>query len=604
MTATSEQVVPLNRIIYQFSPSYVGVLITQTLQGRSEMSTSARDSLNSAIRDGVRVDRFRDASKADPAQLVPHVLDAFQDGDDRLVGAVLRGWVELRKDLHDVVVEHLDRRGLLAPGPNLRERCFDEIWPVVEWAREIESVLESNGDLDEEDVGMMLSFASGRVPDGDESENKVSSPLLSDWLDGLAELPPEAAEWEEISRFIHVVEDIAAAKDVERVLKISEEFVDTLTAVEREYEAELTYLEIDLRNWREDAVRRPGCLPRATNLAKSLDTSLAEYRKIRPQADSRKEELERAADRAKRETALLDIVAEWARLKGEFDAAEADSYPDGGVGPHDAEAAGPDTGGPGAGDPQSGAAPAPVADGGTGQDASRSTLARGESEDLRSELDRVRRDAGSLHSDNDSLRRINRDLETDRQSLSGENSGLRDELALSRSLEESWRRAYVDSRVARVEDEGEPPPANVGEALARAQKVFPDQLLLAPNSKSDKNSAFLKPDEVFDALAWLATDYHRLRSDPPGKPPPFDRLLKASCPGWSYKPHQAAVTRERFDDWYRTEVNGRSHDLSAHLGKGTDRDPQTTIRIAFAWDDEQDKVIVGFIGLHQRNRLG
>ena len=60
--------------------------------------------------------------------------------------------------------------------------------------------------LDDDDVGMMLSLASGRVPGGDESEHKVSSPLLGDWMDGPAELLPEATEWDEIARFIHVNE--------------------------------------------------------------------------------------------------------------------------------------------------------------------------------------------------------------------------------------------------------------------------------------------------------------------------------------------------------------------------------------------------------------
>ena len=170
-------------------------------------------------------------------------------------------------------------------------------------------------------------------------------------------------------------------------------------------------------------------------------------------------------------------------------------------------------------------------------------------------------------------------------------------------MEEGWRQAYVSARVASAVDEDEPPPASVREAVDRARKAFPDQLLFAPNSKSDKNSPFLRPDEVFDALAWLATDYQQLRSNPPGKPPPFDTLLKVSCPGWSYRPHQSALTRERFDEWYRTEVDGRSYDLGAHLAKGTNHDPQTTIRIAFAWDDERDRVIVGYLGRHQRNRI-
>lgn len=598
MPATSKQCVPLSRMIREFSPDYIGVLIAKTLQGKAEISKSARASLNSAIRNGVRVDRFRDASKAHPAQLSPRVLEAFREGDDRLVGAVLRAWAELRKDLHDMVVEHLRLRGLPAPGPNLRKRRFEEIWPAGEWAREVESILESNGGLNEDDIGLMLSYVSGRAPQGPEVDHEFNSPLLNELLDSLGGLPPEAPEWEEISSFIHGVGDLAASKEVERVLNITKEFADILAETRQEYEAELSYLEIDLLTWQEDAVRRPGCLPRALNLAKALDTSLTEYREVRPQADSRREESTRAVERAEREKTILALVEDWDQLIEELEQAHAASSSNGVTTGQDASA-------PNGGDHKPDATPAMGADRANGQDVTVSMLAPGEWEDLRSELDRARGDANSLRSDNERLTRINRVLETDRQSLSGDNSTLRDELALSRSLGESWRQAYVGSRVARVEEEqGEPAPASVSEAVARAQKVFPDQLVLALNSKSDKNSAFLRPDDVFDALAWLATDYHRLRSDPPGKPPPFDRLLKASCPGWSYKPHQAALTKERFDDWYRTEVNGRSYDLSAHLGKGTDRDPQTTIRIAFAWDDERERVIVGFIGLHQRNRLG
>ena len=37
-------------------------------------------------------------------------------------------------------------------------------------------------------------------------------------------------------------------------------------------------------------------------------------------------------------------------------------------------------------------------------------------------------------------------------------------------------------------------------------------------------------------------------------------------------------------------------------GKGTSFDPQNTIRIAFDWDDEEKRVVVGYIGRHQKNR--
>ena len=106
---------------------------------------------------------------------------------------------------------------------------------------------------------------------------------------------------------------------------------------------------------------------------------------------------------------------------------------------------------------------------------------------------------------------------------------------------------------------------------------------------------------MFDALAWLATQYHRLRTNP-GASPDFDKLVKEACPGWSYRPDQAEVTKDQFAQWYTTTVDGKTYELYSHVGKGNSFDPQNTIRIAFAWDDELRKVIVGYIGLHQRTR--
>ncbi|MDE0074691.1 MAG: hypothetical protein OXU32_12110 [Gammaproteobacteria bacterium] len=47
-------------------------------------------------------------------------------------------------------------------------------------------------------------------------------------------------------------------------------------------------------------------------------------------------------------------------------------------------------------------------------------------------------------------------------------------------------------------------------------------------------------------------------------------------------------------------MNGTTWKLAAHLGKGTSHDPHHTIRIAFAWDEPNERVIVGFVGMHQR----
>ena len=74
------------------------------------------------------------------------------------------------------------------------------------------------------------------------------------------------------------------------------------------------------------------------------------------------------------------------------------------------------------------------------------------------------------------------------------------------------------------------------------------------------------------------------------------------CSGWSYKTNQVEESIAKYREWYETLADGKTWFLGAHIGKGTSRDPQHTIRIGFARDDENDRIIVGFIGLHQRNR--
>ena len=112
------------------------------------------------------------------------------------------------------------------------------------------------------------------------------------------------------------------------------------------------------------------------------------------------------------------------------------------------------------------------------------------------------------------------------------------------------------------------------------------------DSRSNEDTPFANPPEVLDALAWLATAYRNGSADRIGK----------TCPGWFYKLNQSASTMGQFLDWYRTRLNGTAWNLLPHLGKGTSHDPHHTIRITFAWDEQNERVIVGFVGLHQRNR--
>lgn len=55
----------------------------------------------------------------------------------------------------------------------------------------------------------------------------------------------------------------------------------------------------------------------------------------------------------------------------------------------------------------------------------------------------------------------------------------------------------------------------------------------------------------------------------------------------------------QFAEYYEVVVDGRKHKLEEHISTGNGY-ARGTIRIAFYWDGDRGKVVVGYIGRHQR----
>ena len=569
------------------SPEHASSVVDRALDFRAEASVSTRNRFNSAIKGSVSVAGFRDASKAQRHQLREPVLTEVVMGENgRLAGAVLRTWAESNDALRAMVTSHLRGRGMSVDGPDLQVGMFRSTWPMHEWS--VESDLVTNEDIsdsfDTNDIALMLCYVSGRVPA--EAQVEAESPLFQQWLDELSELPPEAPEWDYADEFATSVAGLAFAKIAERRTVQIEAIANSVTETREEFDDELQYLEVDIGSWSADDTVRLGVIEPALEVLTELKSALIEYRLIRPQASSRSEESLRASEREGCEKLILSIVASWDELVNVPEAPDDDTTSHA---PHD--------------DSSNGVASIdnpPTTD----ADAIETVLAEilG-SDSINPELDRLRRSNESITSENDRLTRDSHDLRADKTQLGDQISRLKRELSQSREMQEYWRRTYVSASAGQTRDEEEQPGqvANVKDALTLAEKTFPDQLRLALNSKSNKNSPFQRPEEVFDALGWLATEYHRQRSNP-GDAPNFDKLIKEACPGWSYKPKQTVETKEQFVEWYTTTLDGKTYELDAHIGKGTSYDPQQTIRISFDWDDDLKQVIVGFLGRHQRNR--
>lgn len=177
-----------------------------------------------------------------------------------------------------------------------------------------------------------------------------------------------------------------------------------------------------------------------------------------------------------------------------------------------------------------------------------------------------------------------------------------EELHQQRSLAESFRLALEQRKTAgptSVEDAL--PPSSVREAVERAEKKYADRLVFCPNSKSEhKNSAFESPDEVFDVFDWLATCYFDARTGQ-RRCPRLDHELSQTLPGWDYSAKQSETTLGANAEWYHCTWDGRRYEISEHVRYGTSRREQEAIRIAFAWDSERQRVVIGYIGQHQKN---
>ena len=563
-------------MLLAFGPDYSEKLVDSVLAYRRRASKGARNQLNRAIQDSVRVQGFRNASRAPLPRLKSELVATIPELDGNLIGPLITVWEEANGDLRDAATKFLGENGHLPNNDDDGEPLTgaDLLWEADELEEAAKGLAKSSGHDDEHDAMLMLCLVSGKLPTVDDPTTGIESDILLDFLRMLKLMPGDEDEWEEIDPFVNAVRSIRDKKLEERTKLVEEGLREAFVAIYAEVEDELKYLDLydEVRGWEKKTPEREWQFDALENPLNDLLFRLTDYSKVRPQANTRGEELERATERARLEDEVLKLAGDLRELL----ARERPPQEDSDAPPKDAQRT----------------------DGEKNGAASAQLLAS------------VQAKADEMTAANSALQADVERLEGERDALSGERDSLRHDVAsLSAELEESqrmaevWRLAGVS---ARLEEAGAQVDAaaelrTVREAVDLAEKTFADRLSVALNSKSDKRSPYQRPKEVFDALGWLATVYHDRRTNPGGAPD-FDKLIKESCPGWSYRPGQTEVTREQFEEWYVTTLDGKRYDLRHHIGKGNSYDPQNTIRIAFDWDDDLTRVVVGYIGMHQRNR--
>lgn len=163
---------------------------------------------------------------------------------------------------------------------------------------------------------------------------------------------------------------------------------------------------------------------------------------------------------------------------------------------------------------------------------------------------------------------------------------------------------YRDSLISQLKDtkgaEVEIPPQTVNEAIDRALCKYPEAFIFSPNSKSQhKNSRFRHVEKLAQGLDWLAKTYKETRSG--AKRVLFlHKEIQEACPGWNYSARQSEVTAGDYREWYECQFNGSKHQIHEHISYGQAHNPEQTIRVAFCWLEDSKKILIGFVGCHQR----
>ncbi len=534
-------------VIFGFMNSeYHEVVVKRALDSRDKVSKEARGVLNSAINSTAKVPQFpKEPAKAPTPYLMEPILKTVTKSD-KLAGTVLKVWAESHDVLGDVVVKHLDNLAMPAEYPDFSENQFRGSWFSDVWEREANKILERHSDFDKDDVALMLCYVSGKIPGSRETKDDV----LSQGLEYLRSLPPNAPEWEQA--IPDLVESMQAIIETKKAQYKQVHDLDTLIAEIRDiFSSELNFFQKDIAPWSAAHLLPDADLSKVLQDTQHMRSLLTDYQPIHEPAPVLEEERERRPRRVKLENRLLPLIDRIDQFMSESHTPPIEQEQQ-----SDVPAA---------------QQPAQVPD-------NQRAFSGADYIALKLEHEKEVESLQSLlHEHQDEIEKLQKETER-------------------------WRRHYIEEASKETATAGEDENLSIGSvnnAVELAKERFGDKLLFQLNGKSRvKDNPFIHPKAVWDALQWLATTYYGARMGENSLKNP-DLSIRKACKWW-YKGHQSDITMNKYEDWYTTRIGNKIHWLKKHIGTGSSKDARYTIRVAFDWDKSKERVVVGFIGQHQQ----
>ncbi len=198
----------------------------------------------------------------------------------------------------------------------------------------------------------------------------------------------------------------------------------------------------------------------------------------------------------------------------------------------------------------------------------------------------------------------NQRLEKEVESLQQTVDEAQQEAERWRARAESFEQAYL--QLHKPEDKDEDlenvttvPLSSVEDVVQYFEEKHADRVVFALNSKSSvRSNPYEDVDALRDALGFLAGTYFDAHTKV-AKCADFDGHCREQSGFW-YRSSQSDLTITKYAEYYHTRFDNRRLVLREHIGRGSGKDPRYTIRIAFAWDPDAERVVIGYIGQHQK----
>ena len=564
--------------------------VVTALKTQGKLPTKTLNDFRDLFKAGKPIPGFNNDPLRAMSPLLKQQLLERLDLNPDLEGLIVSTWADTEPQLREAVSERIDS---LDPLSHEGDEIDEELWDA-----QVSMLAAENSDYEEDDILLMtkICFAHAKIKaDSDREDGEVGAetkpaprdpfPMeetLDAVLESLRDMPAGFPQWSDaVPRFVASLNELIDEKQNE-LIQVRGLMTD-LDHIQDAFETELAFFRHGGEEWDTPIVAMllavDSGIDESTRRLAELKDALASYHQIKERADNLAEERERREKRHDLEETIEGMLHEIDKLSH---AAAAEAEP--------------------------AAAPA--------EDIQQQAQSEADSQ-LREELNALRGEYESLLSSNHTLKQDSASIEdkvralegeivglnADKQTLTGEVAELRDQLRISETKEINWRNAYEAEMISKDSSSHDPIPVDVESVrravdLARAR--YGDRLVFRLNKKSDQDYNYSRPKEVWDALEWLATTYHDSQT---GEAQTIDlnESIRNTCGGWEYKSNQTDITFNMYREWYTTTKDGKTYELRKHLSKGTGRDANV-IRIAFAWDEDSERVIVGFVGPHQRSR--